>query len=157
ELYTTEESYHRLLTVIQTRYMQPMSAAASYISTTKPFISSTTELMPLLFRHLPNLLALSEKILAGLKRILQLQRQQLQLQYVGQLFCSLEQDLVVFLKYAVHYESNIKSIRRACATNSMFLKIEQEGIAKRETNRMGFADYLIAPFQRVPRYCLLIK
>ena len=28
---------------------------------------------------------------------------------------------------------------------------------RKETNRMGMADFFIAPIQRVPRYCLLLK
>ncbi|KAI7849015.1 Dbl homology domain-containing protein [Circinella umbellata] len=157
ELYTTEQSYHRLLTVIQQRYMQPMSQNSNnnmnniISAAARPLFFTTSDLVPLFFRHLPDLLALSEKVMLGL------QEHQSQVTNVGRLFCSLEKELTVFLKYAVHYESNIKSIRRSCATNPLFLKIEQEGISRRETNRMGFADYLIAPFQRVPRYCLLIK
>ncbi|KAI9250881.1 hypothetical protein BDA99DRAFT_608196 [Phascolomyces articulosus] len=168
EIYTTEQSYYRLLSIIQTRYMEPMTMVNNnnnnhHAITTSSAVArkasllffNTNDLVPLLFRHLPDLLALSERLLLGLER--QLQRQQQDITRVGRLFCSVEDELSVFLKYAVHYESNIKSIRRACATNPLFLKIEQEGISKRETNRMGFADYLIAPFQRVPRYCLLIK
>lgn len=30
-------------------------------------------------------------------------------------------------------------------------------MARRDTNRLGMSDYFIAPIQRIPRYCLLIK
>ncbi|KAI8141095.1 Dbl homology domain-containing protein [Fennellomyces sp. T-0311] len=132
ELYHTEQSYNRLLVLIQTRYMLPMMTKTKHAS--------------LLFAHLDALLAFSNRIMQGVRQ-----------GNVAKLFIDLEQDMVVFLKYAVHYEANIKAIRRVCATNAVFLKIEQDGLRRRDTNRMGFADYLIAPFQRIPRYCLLIK
>ena len=105
--------------------------------------------IPVLFNHLPEMLALAEKILQCFQGHKQWVR-------VGRMFQMLEQEMVVFLKYAVHYEAHSKLIRRAC-NNVLFLKIEQESLTRKETNRMGIADYFIAPFQRVPRYCLLIK
>lgn len=149
ELYTTEQSYHRLLTLIQTRYMQPMMAA-----THNPLVKSSD--VAVLFRHLPEMIALSEKLLACFETYAIHRWRDCDAIHVGHIFQTLEQDMVVFLKYAVHYQTNLKAIRRAC-NNVLFIKIEQESLARRDTNRMGMADYLIAPFQRVPRYCLLIK
>ncbi|KAJ8661997.1 hypothetical protein O0I10_002328 [Lichtheimia ornata] len=149
ELYTTEQSYHRLLTLIQTRYMQPMMAA-----THNPLVRSSD--VAVLFRHLPEMIALSEKLLACFETHATHLWRDCDAIHVGHIFQTLEQDMVVFLKYAVHYQTNLKAIRRAC-NNVLFIKIEQESLARRDTNRMGMSDYLIAPFQRVPRYCLLIK
>jgi len=33
----------------------------------------------------------------------------------------------------------------------------QENLSRRDTNRLGMSDYFIAPIQRIPRYCLMIK
>ncbi|KAF7722583.1 hypothetical protein EC973_002936 [Apophysomyces ossiformis] len=141
ELYTTEQSYYRLLTLIQTRYMQPIMTASQ---TKDPLMKSGD--IPALFRHLPDLITLSGKLLVAFENGL----------CIGPVFKSLEPDIVVFLKYAIHYQANLKTIRRACH-NPLFIKIDQESRTQKDTNRMGISDYFIAPIQRVPRYCLLIK
>lgn len=80
--------------------------------------------IPVLFRYLPELLALSEKVLACFEHdSAQLWRDTLPLQ-IGRIFQLLEHELVIFVKYAVHYQANTKTIRRAC-NNVLFLKIEQ--------------------------------
>jgi hypothetical protein len=33
----------------------------------------------------------------------------------------------------------------------------QDTMRKKETNRMLLSDYMIAPIQRITRYCLLLK
>lgn len=129
--------------------MQPMMAA-----THNPLVKSSD--VAVLFRHLPEMIALSEKLLACFETYATHRWRDCDAIHVCHIFQTLEQDMVVFLKYAVHYQTNLKAIRRAC-NNVLFIKIEQESLARRDTNRMGMADYLIAPFQRVPRYCLLIK
>ncbi|KAG0186708.1 hypothetical protein DFQ28_007414 [Apophysomyces sp. BC1034] len=149
ELYTTERSYHRLLSMIQTKYAEPMEAASKIKN---PLIKPSD--LPALFRHLPDMIALSEKILAHFEPN-HLWRD-MRPMHVGHIFRQLEHDLVTFLRYATHYQTHMKAIRRAC-NSVLVLKIEQESLRRHETNRMGIADYLIAPFQRVPRYCLLIK
>ncbi|KAI7849005.1 Dbl homology domain-containing protein [Circinella umbellata] len=166
ELYTTEKSFHQLLKLIQTRYMHPMITASQ-----EPSSLVKESDIPVLFRHLPEMLQLSEKIVHMINRNHQRTtssssmlstlsstsaNSSFSLIRVGRMFQMLEQEMVVFLKYAVHYEAHSKLIRRAC-NNVVFLKIEQESLTRRDTNRMGISDYLIAPFQRVPRYCLLIK
>ncbi|KAG2222429.1 hypothetical protein INT45_009441 [Circinella minor] len=183
ELHTTEKSFHRLLKLIQTRYMHPMIIASQ-----EPSSLVKESDIPVLFRHLPEMLQLSEKIVQCFEDIrhphnninhggsmINRNHQRMtssssmlstsssvsanssySLIRVGRMFQMLEQEMVVFLKYAVHYEAHSKLIRRAC-NNVVFLKIEQESLTRRDTNRMGISDYLIAPFQRVPRYCLLIK
>ncbi|KAI9323517.1 Dbl homology domain-containing protein [Dichotomocladium elegans] len=149
ELFTTEQSYQALLTLIQTRYMQPMMAAVN-----DPLVKQSD--IGVLFRHLPEMIDLSNKLLLSLEsHACSLWRDFCPGQ-IAEIFDMVQDDLAVFLRYAVHYQANLKSIRRAC-NNVLFIKIEQESLARRDTNRMGIADYLIAPFQRVPRYCLLVK
>lgn len=122
--------------------MYPMIAASQ---TKDPLVKSGD--IPILFNHLPELIQLSDKLLQGLEQ---------SKDKIGQVFRSIEADLVVFLKYAMHYKDNYKTIKRACS-NVLFVKIDQENLARRDTNRLGMSDYFIAPIQRIPRYCLLIK
>ncbi|KAI9487591.1 MAG: Dbl homology domain-containing protein, partial [Benjaminiella poitrasii] len=77
---------------------------------------------------------------------------------VGQIFRELEPDFAIFLKYSIHYQHHMKAIRRASNT-SYVVKIDNELRRSKKENihRLGLADYLIAPFQRVPRYELLLK
>ncbi|GAA5811688.1 hypothetical protein MFLAVUS_005129 [Mucor flavus] len=58
--------------------------------------------------------------------------------------------------------SNTLSIsfnKTKCSIGQVFKSIESdlESLARRDTNRLGMSDYFIAPIQRIPRYCLLIK
>ncbi|KAG2206293.1 hypothetical protein INT47_007307, partial [Mucor saturninus] len=142
ELIATEKSYNGLLLLIKDRYMEPMIAA----SRTKDALVKSADI-PILFKHLPELLAFSDRLLSGFQKTRN---------NIGQVFKGVETDLVVFLKYAMHYRTNTKAIRRACC-NVLFVKIDQENLARRDTNRLGMSDYFIAPIQRIPRYCLLIK
>ncbi|KAI8987157.1 Dbl homology domain-containing protein [Pilobolus umbonatus] len=141
ELIDTEESYNKLLLLIRTRYMEPMIAASK-----KKFPLVKESDIPILFNHLPALLKLSNEILIRCKTSTN----------IGEIFRDLESDLVVFHKYAAHYRSKTKTIRKAC-NNVLFLKIDQENLARKDTNRLGMSDYFIAPIQRIPRYCLLLK
>ncbi|RCH93467.1 guanine nucleotide exchange factor DBS [Rhizopus azygosporus] len=143
ELLETERSYNQLLHLIQSKYMQPMIQEASR---SKYSLVKSSDI-PLLFSHLPELLQLSNKLLAQFNE---------KPNQIGQVFKDVDSEFVVFLKYAIHYKTNMKSIRKACK-NSLFIRIDQEILASRDTNRLGMSDYLIAPIQRIPRYCLLIK
>ncbi|KAL9554153.1 hypothetical protein MBANPS3_002953 [Mucor bainieri] len=141
ELIETEKSYNQLLVLIQDRYMRPMLAASQ---AKDPLVKSTD--IPILFNHLPELVQLSNNLLESFQST----------NNVGQVFRSFESSFVVFLKYAMHYRTNIKTIKRACS-NVLFIKIDQESLSRRDTNRLGMSDYFIAPIQRIPRYCLMIK
>ncbi|KAI8342985.1 Dbl homology domain-containing protein [Chlamydoabsidia padenii] len=150
EIYVTEKSYHELLLLIKTRYMIPMLTASR---NKDPLVKFND--IPILFNHLITLIDLSEKILAGFTKDPHSPLANVA-SSIGYQWLQLQDDWTVFLKYAVHYEINTKTIKRAC-NNLLLLKIEQDGLAKKDTRRMGMADYLIAPIQRVPRYCLLLK
>ncbi|KAL7311600.1 hypothetical protein PS15m_009339 [Mucor circinelloides] len=141
ELIETEKSYNQLLVLIQDRYMRPMLAASQ---SKDPLVKSTD--IPILFNHLPELVQLSDNLLQSFQST----------NNVGKVFRSFESSFVVFLKYAMHYRTNIKTIKRACS-NVLFIKINQENLSRRDTNRLGMSDYFIAPIQRIPRYCLMIK
>lgn len=77
-----------------------------------PLVKSTD--IPILFNHLPELVQLSDNLLQSFQST----------NNVGQVFRSFESSFVVFLKYAMHYRTNIKTIKRACS-NVLFIKIDQ--------------------------------
>lgn len=122
--------------------MHPMMAASQ---SKDPLVKSTD--IPILFNHLTELVQLSDNL------IIHFESTNVN---VGYTFQTYESDLVVFLKYVMHYKINIKPIKRAC-NNVLFVKIDQETCSQRDTNRLGMSDYFIAPIQRIPRYCLLIR
>lgn len=99
--------------------MEPMVAAAQ---ATNALVKEGD--IPVLFRHLPEMIALSEKLIQSFEDTSSHLRRDLLPGDVGHVFRALDQELAVFVKYAVHYQANIKTIRRAC-TNVLFLKIEQ--------------------------------
>lgn len=101
------------------RYMEPMVAAAQ---ATNALVKEGD--IPVLFRHLPEMIALSEKLIQSFEDTSSHLRRDLLPGDVGHVFRALDQEFAVFVKYAVHYQANIKTIRRAC-TNVLFLKIEQ--------------------------------
>lgn len=77
---------------------------------------------------------------------------------IGRIFKELEHYFGAFLKYTVHYHAHLKAIRQASNTGYM-LNIDRiaKALKTEDNRRLGLDDYLIAPFQRVPRYGLLIK
>lgn len=82
--------------------------------------------IPILFNHLPELVELSDKLLQSFKST----------NNVGQIFRSFESTFVVFLKYAMHYRTNIKTIKRACS-NVLFIKIDQVYEKYKKTKKKG--------------------
>lgn len=116
-----------------------------------------------LFYHLPGLVSMSEKLLYNLEMyaeggLYDVTVEECPGKAIGRIFKDLEQELVVFLKYAIHYQGHMKSIRRASNTRYV-MNIDRTSRKDHHNNynRLGLADYLIAPFQRVPRYELLLK
>ncbi|KAI7863576.1 Dbl homology domain-containing protein [Spinellus fusiger] len=110
-----------------------------------------------LFSHLPALCALSNQVLDAFGPTTPDVSGWLPWRVpIGKVFCRLAQPLVVFLQYTLHYQTHQKSIKKAC-NNALFVKINQDTLRRRDSNRLGMSDYLIAPIQRVPRYCMLLK
>ncbi|KAI9282540.1 Dbl homology domain-containing protein [Sporodiniella umbellata] len=142
EIIDTEKSYNQLLTLIFTKYMQPMIAEGTK---SRPLIKASY--IPLLFEHLPELLELSNDILTQMKD---------KSNELESVFQQAQSKFFVFIKYTMHYKYNEKEIRKAC-NNVLFIKIDQQNLSKRDTKRLGMFDYFIAPIQRVTRYCLLMQ
>lgn len=90
--------------------MQPMVAASQ---AKDPLVKATD--IPILFNHLLDFVDLSDKLLHQFES---------STNNVGLIFRSLQSDLAVFIKYAMHYSANIKTIKRAC-NNVLFIKIDQ--------------------------------
>ncbi|GAN01403.1 hypothetical protein MAM1_0007d00836 [Mucor ambiguus] len=151
ELYYTEKSYYQFLLFIRSNYMEPMQAASrSKIPLVKPAD------VHVLFYHLPDLISMSEKLLGKLEIYANDVGGSPGIA-IGQIFRDMEDDFAVFLKYAIHYQGHMKAIRRARNTGYA-IKIDRESkTCRKENNRLELADYIIAPFQRVPRYELLLK
>ncbi|KAG2237372.1 hypothetical protein INT48_009500 [Thamnidium elegans] len=154
ELYSTEKSFHQFLLFIRSNYMEPMQIASQ---SKNPLVKPND--IYVLFNPLLELITMSQVFLVKLEDYVQgLSLQDMNPDMaIGYIFKELEHYFGVFLKYAVHYRCHLKAIRRASNTGYI-LKIDRKSKAlKKENNRLGLADYLIAPFQRVPRYGLLIK
>ncbi|KAI8643818.1 Dbl homology domain-containing protein [Parasitella parasitica] len=149
ELYSTEKSYYQFLLFIRSNYMEPMQNASQ---SRNPMVKSTD--VHVLFYHLPDLISMSEKLVGKLENHA---TDDIPGMAVGQILKDMRDDFAVFLKYSIHYQGHIKAIRRASSTGYA-IKIDRESKScRKENNRLGLADYLIAPFQRVPRYELLLK
>lgn len=131
--------------------MEPMQIASQ---SKNPLVKPAD--VHVLFYHLPDLISMSEKLLGKLD-IYANDVGGSPGSAIGQIFKDMEDDFAVFLKYAIHYQGHMKAIRRASNTGYA-IKIDRESkTCRKENNRLGLADYLIAPFQRVPRYELLLK
>ncbi|KAI8093287.1 Dbl homology domain-containing protein [Halteromyces radiatus] len=75
---------------------------------------------------------------------------------IGKTFCDLEDEFKVYTYYAVHFAKAQKCITRMEQKPS-YQQWMQAVLQKKENRRMGLSDYLIAPIQRITRYCLLVK
>lgn len=105
----------------------------------------------LLFNYLPELISTSEKLLCQLEAAVQ--DKMSPGEAISRIFKEMESDFAVYLKYAIHYQDKLKSIRKA-SNHSFITKTEA---FRNDYYRLGLSDYLIAPFQRIPRYELLLK
>lgn len=96
--------------------MEPMLVASQ---AKDPLVRSGD--IPVLFGHLPELVSISEKMLAQFSNQ---SRNDMKPGDVAATFRHLESDLIVFLRYAMYYQSHAKIIKRAC-NNVLFVKIDQ--------------------------------
>ena len=92
--------------------MQPMDAA---MQNKDPLLVKKSGDIPVLFGHLPQLLSVSQTLT-------QMLDQQL---HVAHVFMAIQEELTIFLRYALHYKRYFKTIRRACQTNSFLVSIER--------------------------------
>ena len=95
--------------------MEPMVNA---MKNKDPLLIKKSGDIPILFGHLPQLLKVSQELIHMLE-------QRFPVEHV---FMALQEELTVFLRYAVHYKTYFKTIRKACQTNVLLLSIERVSI-----------------------------
>ncbi|KAI8581399.1 hypothetical protein K450DRAFT_232880 [Umbelopsis ramanniana AG] len=153
EIYTTEKSYLKNLKIVKTKFMDPMLESAKLGS---PLVRSQD--LPILFAHLADAIKISTQIIDQFEKYKEesgILWRKCPLR-VGHIFKDLNDDMGCYVKYALDYHSFEKVLKRA-VRNVEYQKFNQDSINNLETNRMGLADYLIMPIQRVTRYGLLLK
>ncbi|KAG2189279.1 hypothetical protein INT44_004421 [Umbelopsis vinacea] len=135
------------------KFMDPMLESAKLGS---PLVRSQD--LPILFAHLADAIKISTQIIDRFEKCKEesgMLWRKCPLR-VGRIFKDLNDDMGCYVKYALDYHSFEKVLKRA-VRNVEYQKFNQDSINNLETNRMGLADYLIMPIQRVTRYGLLLK
>ncbi|KAH8554856.1 Dbl homology domain-containing protein [Umbelopsis sp. PMI_123] len=153
EIYTTEKSYLKNLLIVKTKFMDPLVEAAKLGS---PLLRSQD--LRILFAHLADAIMISNQIIDRFEQCKEASGmlwRECPLR-VGRIFKDLNDDMVCYVKYALDYHTLEKVLKRA-VRNVEYRKFNQNSINNLETNRMGPADFLIMPIQRITRYGLLLK
>jgi hypothetical protein len=68
-----------------------------------------------------------------------------------------EDDFEIYIRYACSFEKNRKRILRTEIQSPPFRDLIQQLATDKASDRLGLADYMIIPIQRIARYCLLLK
>ncbi|KAG1445832.1 hypothetical protein G6F46_011321 [Rhizopus delemar] len=157
ELLTTEETYLTHLMIIKKFYMNPLLQAA----TQKGSLVNLKD-VEIIFAHIPQLISLSSALAEQLHQAIissEEKKSVIDSQHeapIGKIFCDFENYFGVYIAYAVNYSKSKKYLTKA-SSNIIYRQLVKDSIRKKETNKMLLDDYMIAPIQRVTRYCLLLK
>lgn len=126
------------------------------ISTEESYLSHlhrvTTALLTLpcaiqpIFGDFPRLVLLSRSLIQGFKKTST---------SVADVFRQHEDDFEIYILYACNFEKNRKRITRTEVQCPSFSDTIQHLAST--SDRLGLADYMIIPIQRIARYCLLLK
>jgi hypothetical protein len=126
------------------------------ISTEESYLSHlhrvTTALLTLpcaiqpIFGDFPRLVLLSRSLIQGFKK---------SSSSVADVFRQHEDDFEIYILYACNFEKNRKRITRTEVQCPSFSDMIQHLAST--SDRLGLADYMIIPIQRIARYCLLLK
>ncbi|KAI9021470.1 Dbl homology domain-containing protein [Phycomyces nitens] len=146
ELLTTETTYLQHLRMAKMLYMDPLLKAAQ---ATPPLLN--LRLVESIFAFLPQLIVLSTNLVDWLTRCICSSDKG-----VGQVFCEMEGRLEIYIGYAANYATCQRSLAKA-DRSSAYRQVIEDSRHKKESHRMELSDYLIAPIQRITRYCLLFK
>ncbi|KAI9029811.1 Dbl homology domain-containing protein [Phycomyces nitens] len=146
ELLTTEITYLDHLKIIKQSFMDPLINAAN---DTRRLVN-LRDIQPI-FAFVPQLIMLSTSLVHSLRDTMESE-----IERVGSVFSSLENDFQVYIFYAVNFPKLQKCLYKA-DRNTLYRQLAHESLRNKETNRMGLSDYMIAPIQRITRYCLLLK
>ncbi|KAI7869524.1 Dbl homology domain-containing protein, partial [Spinellus fusiger] len=144
ELLTTEHTYLEHLTLAKQMFMDPLIKAATQST---PTVSLRH--IDAIFKLMPALVALSTHLTHKLRATMEVDT-------VANVLCGLEKELEVYVLYAVRYPKLQKCLSKI-STTSVFRQLTRESLGNKQMNRMVLADYLIAPIQRITRYCLLLR
>ncbi|KAG0172761.1 hypothetical protein DFQ29_008228 [Apophysomyces sp. BC1021] len=147
ELLTTEETYLGHLKIIKQMFMEPLIEAAT--SHPRPLMNIRD--IQTMFAYIPQLIMLSTALARRLHDTAMDSSES-----AGKVFCDLENEFEVYIFYAVNFSKLQKCLAKA-DRNMVYRQLVQDSLRKKETNRMGLADYMISPIQRITRYCLLLK
>ncbi|KAI9310002.1 Dbl homology domain-containing protein, partial [Dichotomocladium elegans] len=140
ELVTTEETYLDHLTIIKRVFMDPMMEA------TTARLASVKDLQTI-FAFIPQLLMLSTSLLRRLQNS----------DAIGKVFCEHLGYFDVYISYAAHFAKAQKCASKASSRSIVYRQLVVVSEIEKRMNRMGLPEYVIAPIQRVTRYCMLLK
>ncbi|KAI9305554.1 Dbl homology domain-containing protein [Cunninghamella echinulata] len=76
--------------------------------------------------------------------------------HIGKSFCELEDEFKVYTYYAAHYGKAQRCISKM-ERKPNYQQWIHAVLQNKDLQRMGLADFLISPIQRITRYCLLVK
>lgn len=153
ELLSTEETYLNHLLTIKNFYMDPLLDAAK---SQKSLVNRKD--IEIIFAFIPQLIILSTTLVEQLHDTITPyldDDSQLNQVAVGKAFCHLESYFDIYIAYAVNFAKSRKYLSKA-SSNIVYRQLVQDTMRKKETNRMVLSDYMIAPIQRITRYCLLL-
>ncbi|KAF1800919.1 Dbl homology domain-containing protein [Mucor lusitanicus] len=153
ELLSTEETYLSHLLTIKNFYMDPLLQAAK---SQKSLVNLKD--IETIFAFIPQLIILSTALVEQLHDTITPyldDDSQLNQVAVGKAFCNLEPYFDIYIAYAVNFSKSRKYLSKA-SSNIVYRQLVQDTMRKKETNRMVLSDYMIAPIQRITRYCLLL-
>ncbi|KAI8637868.1 Dbl homology domain-containing protein [Parasitella parasitica] len=153
ELLSTEKTYLNHLLTIKDFYMDPLMEAAKG---QKSLVNLKD--IEIIFGFIPQLISLSTALVKRLDdTIIKYLEDDSQLAQVsiGRVFCNLESHFDIYISYAVNFPKSKKYLSKA-SSNIVYRQLVQDTMRKKKTNRMVLADYMIAPIQRITRYCLLL-
>ncbi|KAI9481052.1 MAG: Dbl homology domain-containing protein [Benjaminiella poitrasii] len=156
ELLTTEETYLNHLLTIKNFYMDPLMQAAKNSNKKSSLVNLKD--VEIIFAFIPQLIALSTALVERLhETITQYLEDESKKDDVciGQIFCNLEPFFEVYIAYSVNFSKSRKYLSKA-SSNIVYRQLVQDTMRKKATNRMLLSDYMIAPIQRITRYCLLL-
>jgi hypothetical protein len=105
-----------------------------------------------IFAFVPQLIAISSALIEQLKKTIAYES----IVSIGKVFCELENYFSVYIAFTINYPKSRKYLEKASSTIA-YRQLIQDSARKRTANKMLLSDYMIAPIQRITRYCLLLK
>ncbi|KAI8987197.1 Dbl homology domain-containing protein [Pilobolus umbonatus] len=149
ELLTTEETYLEHLMTIKNFYMDPLFQTLR-LTTKRSILNFNSKDAEIIFAFIPELISLTHSLVQDLRLAITGGND------VGKVFCEYGHYFEVYISYAVNFSKSRKYINKA-SSSLIYRQLIKDSLEKKDANRMVLADYMIAPIQRITRYCLLLK